>query len=95
MPGDKGDLLGFAWVKCKVQGCGFTGIGLQAETLRHQARAHSGGGINFFNIFCRICPSSKVFDDASDFSAHMRQSHSELVELLPDKASGLNNANVN
>ena len=91
MPGDKGDLLGFAWVRCKRLGCGFTGIGMKAETLRHQAKDHNGGGIKYFNIFCRICVSSKkvdksteVFDDASDFSNHMRQCHQELVELLPD-----------
>lgn len=89
MPGKKGDLLGLAWVRCKRLGCGFTGIGLRSETLGHQAKAHNGGGIKSFNIFCRICAgikkvdrSTEVFDDASDFIAHMRQRHQELVELL-------------
>ena len=91
MPGNKVDLLGFAWVRCKRPGCGFTGIGLRSETLGHQAKAHNGGGIKSFNIFCRICAGTKkvdrsteVFDDASHFIAHMRHRHQELVELLSD-----------
>ena len=96
MPGDKKNLGGFAWVKCKRPGCGYTGIGLGAETLGHQEKKHKDkeGGLQHFNIFCRICadPSKQisgmsipqVFDDVSDFSQHMRSCHKDRVDLLPD-----------
>ena len=91
MPGDRRHLQGFAWVKCKRPACSFTGVGLEAGTLRHQILHHKGGGIKFFNIFCRLCTStsgvtklSEVFEDASDFAAHMKSRHKELYELLPD-----------
>ena len=85
VPEDKGGLEGFAWVKCKRLGCGFTEVGLEAAAMRHQDKAHSGGhggGMKFFNIFCRICThpdnvnlTSEVFDEPSEFYAHMRQFH--------------------
>ena len=95
MPGDKKSVGGFAWVKCKRPGCGYTGIGIGAETLRHQAKKHNdkSRSLQHFNIFCRICsdPSKQssgvipqVFDDASDFSEHMSSYHKVLFDLLPD-----------
>ena len=90
---NKENLLGFAWVRCKRLGCGFTGKGLEADTLRHQVQVHNGGGMKFFNIFCRICThpghvtqTSEVFDDASDFVSHMKRCHQEEhVKLLKVK----------
>ena len=93
---DKESLPEFAWVRCKRLGCGFTGMGLGVDTLlRHQAQAHNWGGMDFFNIFCRICTlpdnvnqTSEVFDDASDFLSHMKQCHQEEhVNLLQMKKS--------
>ena len=92
---DKKNLLGFAWVRCKRLGCGFTGMKLEADTLRHQTESYNGGGMEFFNIFCRICThpdhvtqTSEVFDDASDFESHMKQCHQEEhVNLLNMKES--------
>ena len=93
---DKESLSEFAWVRCKRMGCGFTGLGLEVDTLlRHQAQAHNWGGMDFFNIFCRICTlpdnvnqTSEVFDDASDFLSHMKQCHQEEhVNLLQMKNS--------
>ena len=85
VPKDKGSLDKLAWVKCKRLGCGFTEVGVEGAAMRHQVKAHiggHGGGMTFFNIFCRICTdpdnvnmTSEVFDKSSELFAHMRQFH--------------------
>ena len=92
MPGDKGNLGGFAWLKCKRPGCGFTGIGLEAESHQSEVHGHKGGGgLHHFVIFCRLCtkkdkvtPLSPVFVDALDLSKHIRSDHKVEFDLLPD-----------
>ena len=84
-PGDRNSLLGFAWIKCK--NCEFSGVGLGEDLIQHQVKAHYGGGIKFFNIFCRLCHKDDrvvdVLETAEEFKDHMKVKHSELLKKLP------------
>ena len=86
-PGDKDNLLDFAWVQCKR--CNFNAVGLDRKTIGHQESSHSGGGLEHFMIYCRLChkeykPSQCPFDDPEDFRKHMLSHHSNIVKVLHD-----------
>jgi len=87
-PGDMNNLTNFAWVKCKT--CDFKGIGLGKEVRNHLAEKHKGGGLQDFNIFCRICDKDDRavcnYDDAEEFADHMRIGHDGIIKYLPAKA---------
>ena len=50
-PGSKRNLLNFSWVRCKR--CAVSAIGLDKKTIGHQEFSHSGGGLEYFMIYCR------------------------------------------
>jgi len=87
-PGDMKNLANFAWVKCKT--CDFKGLGLGKEVMRHLAEKHRSGGLQDFNIFCRICDKDEKsicnFDDAEEFIDHMQTGHGAMIKYLPAKA---------
>lgn len=87
-PGDMNNLTNFAWVKCKT--CDFKGIGLGKEVRKHLAEKHKNGGLQDFNIFCRICDKDDRavcnYDDADEFADHMRVGHDGIIKYLPSKS---------
>lgn len=87
-PGDMKNLANFAWVKCKT--CDFKGLGLGKEVMKHLAEKHRSGGLQDFNIFCRICDKDERsicnFDDAEEFIDHMQTGHGGMIKYLPAKA---------
>ena len=87
-PGNKKNLLGFSWVRCKR--CDFSGIGLGKEIILHQNKEHKGGGLEHFMIYCRLChkdfetcKSVTPFDDPVEFETHMKTHHPMTVQALP------------
>lgn len=86
-PGDMKNLSNFAWVKCKT--CDFKGLGLGKEVMKHLAEKHKRGGLQDFNIFCRICDKDERsvynYDDAEDFADHMHTGHDGIIKHLPAK----------
>ena len=87
-PGNKKNLLGFSWVRCKR--CDFSGIGLGKEIILHQNKEHKGGGLEHFMIYCRLChkdfetcKSVTPFDDPVEFETHMKTHHPMIVQALP------------
>ena len=53
------------------------------------AEKHKGGGLQDFNIFCRICDKDDRavcnYDDAEEFADHMRIGHDGIIKYLPAK----------